>query len=887
MGTKSYWDMYQELLPSQCYTENPTGFLPGFLGDKPYIYNQDPGVLIETDITKIYAELPPPCRTSRNIPKEYSNVIAEAYRDTPWFTAIQGCNTNVLNIQLGPSGLSDSFDDFKYTVLNRKITINAYQGGVVVRSGIFDTNKSGSGYTLRDLASGINNFRWTGVLHTPLTYKPFIATGIFSNFDIWLDDHTWQDSVTAKPVNPFTGGAIRTTTNYAFVEPLLDGGSGVSFNNSFNLSTYIRRRCEHYDPITTLYNNDFRLKHCLPADAMTYSSGNTIIDLEGDEYVDDGWLISYGCNSYVCKTEWYIKASRCPCDTVYRCTNGLGQTGGYVKHPYNREGDELDNGYHYNQGYDPCNNLAVNQPDFYICDNNLHPNCEIPMLVKVPYQVIDVNNIDSCDGIYYVYYDNQPDDFGCNLDWMFCSDEDNGWCQYINPESLERVSKQNIPRTWPPTAYIAERSNVPLCSSNPFYYPVDEWCNCDMPSTDPCGWDQICGIYPAVPPEYIGDYGYACNVPTLSEVSQLCVHFRPYIKNLTVGELCGGDAIAARAAGDACSLLPACYRIDIDCGTKCCECFWNCSDDECANNLVRNPCSRTFNWDSLYTITNGVTDCGWFGQAGGGPGSCNYGCCLQGAATFLRGLRLGVTYNYSESHNFTYHQHTCGCLGVDGEYNKSYEIVGTDCPGPDYYDPCEASPTPTDPSQPVCGNRAGELLCGGIDSGPISCEQFEFQYFDNNGSFGSCDTSVNCNTTGLTLGRACGTTCGGSYGCAGGFTEIYRNDCNTGEFDICGEGTQTCEYSIRTKANGVSIYDGCFPGDHTLRFEDGSNGDILEEYTVTKTISPQSCGACPNGTVPTVTWATVSGWRNDFSKWLCGYANDKVSTVINSGYVYP
>ena len=257
----------------------------------------------------------------------------------------------------------------------------------------------------------------------------------------------------------------------------------------------------------------------------------------------------------------------------------------------------------------PCNNVVVNQPDFYVCDNNLHPECDIPMLVKVPYQVIAVDHQTACTGIYYVYYDDQPDEFGCDINWQFCSDEDNGWCQYIDPNNLTKVSKQNIPRTWPPTAYVAERSNIPFCSANLFYYPIEEWCNCTLPrTTNPCGWDQICNIYTMVPPEYLGVNGYACNIPTLSDISQLCVFFRPYIENLTVGDICGGAAVTSRSASESCSLLPACARVDINCGTKCCECFWNCSDDGCATNLVRNPCSRQFTWSSNETITDIPTD---------------------------------------------------------------------------------------------------------------------------------------------------------------------------------------------------------------------------------------------------------------------------------------
>ena len=183
---------------------------------------------------------------------------------------------------------------------------------------------------------------------------------------------------------------------------------------------------------------------------------------------------------------------------------------------------------------------------------------------------------------------------------------------------------------------------------------------------------------------------------------------------------------------------------------------------------------------------------------------------------------------------------------------------------------------------------ASTPLCGGAVTTSLDCEGFEFAYFPNNGTFGSCDTSINCNTTGLTLQRDCGTSCGGSYSCAGAFSENYRNGCNTGEFDLCGDGTQTCSYTLRSKADGsTSIYTGCNPTDFTLRLEDGSFADTLTRYTVTKTITPQTCGSCPDDDVAIVTYAHVSGWAQDYTKWVCGYGNDKISFVINSGYVYP
>ena len=253
----------------------------------------------------------------------------------------------------------------------------------------------------------------------------------------------------------------------------------------------------------------------------------------------------------------------------------------------------------------------------------------------------------------------------------------------------------------------------------------------------------------------------------------------------------------------------------------------------------------------------------------------------------MRAKNLGVRYNYNQTQNFTYYQHTCGCLGVEGEAVTTYEITSVNCTS-DYYDPCDPAPTPPTSVQPICGNMASTPLCGGAVTTSLDCEGFEFAYFPNNGTFGSCDTSINCNTTGLTLQRDCGTSCGGSYSCAGAFSENYRNDCNTGEFDLCGDGTQTCSYTLRSKADGsTSIYTGCNPTDFTLRLEDGSFADTLTRYTVTKTITPQTCGSCPDDDVAIVTYAHVSGWAQDYTKWVCGYGNDKISFVINSGYVYP
>lgn len=849
-GTKPYWDMFTNKVPNGCFTENTTGFQPQWTTSNPLIYNidpDDPPFLIFEGAKR--GNTPPICRLKHALPKDYTSSLSptELIRDIPWYTTFQGKTEDVLSINLTNNvTIQDSTIRHVYVgVSGQLIMFRGVREDLTEVTGAIQTNRGGSDYTVSGCMRDINAFQWPNPAAT--LYSPFSSTGLLP-YKVWLDDRTYQHPAGGYPM-PSGAGAAFSSGNYSFKEPLLDKGNVDIYGGTTNLQSWIRRRCEYYDSTTTLFNNDYRLKRCVPDAMRVYGSGSSI-DCSSDSEVDASWLASYGCGGNVCKTQWYIRAQRCPCDDVYRCTNGDGQAGAYVHHPYNFPGDDTSNTDIWSSD-EPCANISVNQPTLYVCDYNIHPECDIPFLVKVPYQVIKSDTVDpSCTDydqwIYYVYYGDdsglsyQSDEFGCLSSWSFCGPDAEGWCQYIDPSNKDLVAKIDIPRSFPAQAYVMERSIGVFCSTTPFgdglpMYPLSG-------AGNSCGsWDRLCGVYPYYPASMMESDGLPCNIDKTNGVSDMCALARPIINNFTQDDYLG-DA--------------NCSRIDINCGTKCCECFFNCTNDGCATSLERAPCLQTIRYQETSVMTGLPADCNHDPCSPGNPGGCNYGCCFQGAAPCMTNTKLGMRYTETTNIDLTKYEHyPCGCLGVEGSIDVSRTVTGTDCSYSGYISACTATDC----------NGVNTAICSFSSSSAVSCSEF-----DDGFKLWHCSADA----TGSSIGRECGDTCGGSFSCVGAFTKsewVYTCDQS---YDVCGTGSETYTNTTTTYADGSTVVeDGCFSGDHELRLSDGSYTTIVWTQTITKTVSEQLCASCTTDGLAGQSYSYILSWVNDFSRWSCSLPN--------------
>ncbi len=821
----------------------------------------------------VFATLPPYCRHKKTLPNHSGliNVGTDTLSSTkhyegeaqprliPWWTAMQGTTENLLNISLNPS-TPETIHSMNVWVSGRTIFFSGlrYNGSTPV--GTLDsipTDRGGARYIIPSAILDIS-----GIQYTPLAggsaYSPLIANSGTYPFEVLLDDSTWMDSVTEFPVESGTVGAVRTSHNWAYVEPLLDTSPVDIKNGTAQLPAFVRLRHDWYNEADDTYlNSPRKLPRCVPPNATIVGSG-VQVDCESDKVIDGSWIVSYGCTSTVCKTTWFMQTSRCPCSTEFACDEGGGST---VPHRFNQEGNALVNSDRWsNTG---GHTTYVNQPTLYICSLNWHRDCDIQSLVKVPYQIVIDEPDTLCDSditVRYAYTNgvvSTPHGDASNS-YEFAvwngEGEGEGWCQYIdpaNPGSL--ISKEDIPKTWPPKAYIAERSDRVFCSTNIYPFSFDALCN-DTAVYTLEGWDRIQNIYPLAPPEYSDSSNRGCGTPTSDDVSLLNALFRPIVNNITNGDLCPGGN---------------CDRVDINCSTKCCGCFFVCNPDDggCGSLGPKYyPERYTVSYTETVTITDGVEICDTVPHSS--VPSCNQGCCTDTNGSFVRHPSWGVRYNVTVNASFEMQINaTCEiCLGSGSETITKTVDAGL-CTG-DYLPPCADN---------YCNNGCQDC-CDYVIVNPIGCNNYES--YATRATVCSEDSSTTITAAFCSCGGG-----GGSLQCS--YPMLRRDTYNitcTNTFGSCGFGTKTREVSNTYDADGGTIdpQPSCLNGT-ILQYPDGNQELTTEERTASFTQSQSTYAACGGGTQSGKTLPYITGWMNGAS-WYCGINGFK-STEDDSEYI--
>ena len=752
------------------------------------------------------AQSPPECRlTRRYLPKDGNNPGFIQEGNKHWFTNIPTSRQDVLavgiNRDVDPTGYPN------WSVAHIEVTgtiVNYYASGLALCTGFIDTNKSGSGYLHNDFAAELSSVSFTWASGT---FNPFVASGI-GPYNIWLDDQTSISGST------YTYDTISPTTyNYSYKEPLLSQESTDILNSSGYLQSLVRRRCSYGDAIEP--TGEPILQYCVSSEAALINSASVYCD--GDDFIVGSWVLGYGCLSSNCVTRWYYQSERCSCDTVQRC--GPNATYTEYPHPFNQPRNGLNNAYWDDHGW---SGYTVSQPTVYICEHNFNPDCDIPMMVKVPFQVVAPDG--SID--YQVGLSNDLPGRAefCNpdSDTSIAISNAYGWCQYIDPSSATLVSEEAIPRTDPPTAYVIERTAGSFCSTNPWNYNPDavapgavatavnlgatymglpDGCSLDSEACTfgcaSCNWDRMCNIY-ALGDDYLIRY---------SDPEYLCVLFRPIVKNLERGDVCEGSGAD---------------RLDIDCSTTCCECGFTCSTEGGpADQLVGNGWTQTWSYTHDFHLETpagcaviNVTACAYLGccivdQNNLPPctepdGYCLGPPCIAGGGAISQDF--GITLSGTSNHCACFTDTTCGTTDV---------TVSVDCSG----DPPCTGTVLVAPEAP-----SGTTICYDCtnlyfpDNTPYS-DSFSSTDVEQCGNCGSrgeysvlLDSTDSVSVTGSNTSNSCTGAIGYSYSFASGGSRTYHGDNScTGPVTFTFSNTESVTYTLSArswKTCSVSTPDG-------------------------------------------------------------------------------
>lgn len=788
-----------------------------------------------------------------------------------WWTNIPGEVEPIINIRIKTTDPNrEIFDYFNISVTSGVIYLEG-SGTNVYQTGTVDTNHNGSGYLASDCVDDLNSLTFINDT-TFQSYNP-VTAGLTENVihDIFLDHSTWDDGSGGNP--NYDGIGSLTDIDFSYKEPLenMDVVDIASEFASVNLMSWIRRRCGIFNEFNTERNIN---PYCVPIDSQLV---NTNINCDGDEVHDEGWLISYGCASFVCKTEWYLKSTRCPCSQVYRCSEDNDGTGSNQPHPLNQQGGTHNNADLYG-GF-----MSVSQPTFYMCEYNMHPECDIPFLIKVPFQVEFLDDI-FCDGFPIaegsIGYENGiwgrwlNGDPNVNSDCLlgsigecaFCCDAGPvgsniyGWCQYIDPLG-PKVKEEDIPRTNPPTAIVAGRSNTTFCSIHPWNFRpenihlgytingVNHYCpnlpdglcapqpgegaNCiNCPNNGACAkcgnWDRIENAVP------LYDYGYG--------LESLVVLARPIVKNLTGNDVCGN--------GD-------CSRWDVTCATACCECFFICNvSTECYDVQAKHPFAQITTYDKIVDIDNLRFNCimDFYNE----PCDYTHACCYDSTGgTVAIGLcPLGSCIVKEETH-VTRVMATCGC-STEGCTEYTYTCDTPDCPDAPDQDCFTLIPNPPETPDPYCFDCNDALLYG---QSTQCCSEGCYSIGDRN--FDDCP---------------------GVFDTCSPYFDEFTKYCSTSLEGNCGKFDATWHYIDKDIYEGVSTIDGANLGFNNTSYL----GDLCDaEYTTTIIeqgsyhVSVPMYISCNVDMIDGKSYEYITNWIYNVI-WPCGYGNLGITNEVES-----
>jgi hypothetical protein len=792
---------------------------------KPVIYYAE----TLTPLKNQQASSPPECRlTFGDLPKEGNfPVLREGFNH--WFTNMNVSTMNTLAFKLRNDIDPTGFPNWSFgqsTSVSGKIYY--YASGRAILSGFVDTNKLGATYTNQDCADEFNNISFTWASGT---FNPFIATGI-TPYSIWYDDQT---SETAGVYVYGTGNP--TTFNYSYKEPISNSLTNQNIlDSSGYVANRVRRRCNYGD--SPSITGEPILPFCLPSNITTYEG--TELDCAADEYVVGSFVLGFGCYSNNCITRWYFKTERCGCDKVWRC----GEAGPVeVPHPLNQPANGLNTSTYSNFG----NGLSVSQPTLYICEHNFHPECNIPMLVKVPFQV--TNNLGLLDYQNGSVVELPAATEFCDTLNPFPSNA-YGWCQYIDPINGVKVREEDIPRTDPPTAYVAERTRGSFCSTNIWNYDpraiepgaipsaisfgatamrLPDGCSEDSEACsifETCAscesWDRICNIY-ALGDDYLIRY---------SDPSYLCALFRPIVQDLEARDVCAGTGLD---------------RMDVDCSTACCECGFVCAVEGGPSiTKVGNMWTQTFTYSHSYDVTTPFF-CGYTT----GDFACGVliGCCLVDPSNLPC---LPVQYCFGPP-----------CVADCGNVVETYDISFTR----------DLSYCGCFPNNPACADNSFSGGGGGGGQGPCETTVLVAGDLPNTSTLCySCDdiylpdpiSFSESFDSGVIPADGCG-GCGGrpqiyflfkrEQGSRSAVASVTNNSC-TGEYD----------YSYTYTESGSVTYS----GDNSCSNSDVAFTGLGQNVEITHSITAKDWKVCNYTTIAGQTYNYITTWKENNLDYLCG-----------------
>lgn len=792
------------------------------------------------------ATLPPMCRTFTDIVPTYSSDRGGAEFDfrknkSTWWHSLQGKNTPVITLGKNDSEpYNINLTDLTVNVTDRKI--NIYCSGVdsgipFARSGYIDTNNGGLTLGVNDAVLDINAFSLNKVLGGVF----FPVSGFeVQDFAVWLDDDTFTDGVFGS----YGDYAYPLTTyNYSYKEPLVNSDQASLMLESVDLQSWVRTRC------------DTRQDWFPPAVPPSAGTSADDPDCSADATIVEGWVRSFGCSSTVCLQQYYYRTSRCPCDTVYRCVDDFDGT--QVPHPYNHEGDSFAN-LQYSAYYDDM--IAITQPLVYICEYAIHPNFDIPCLVKVPFQIFTAGGgvLKFQNGVFgdglsandssSPYYSDFCDESGPGPK-LYSNAV--GWCQYFDPAS-PKVTQDDIPYSTPSTAIVVNPTNGPFYSVHPWNfnphlmledigdltYGTPEL-TMHMPESAGVGCSCLSGPCDACPSCYNWDrISNAKPVFTNGQDNRwsLTILFRPILKNVTSNDIIAGT--------------DNCNRIDIDCSTACCECNFTCADD-CDTTLSKHPYTQVTDY-SEQVHTEVMSGCDADGSACGctsisiGVCSCSTDICY-----FSPCYNDGKFIN-EWSANFSVVRKSCGCRinGTDTSYcvTESRSIEDCDCSGSTncLSFTCSAVTEP----QEHCWT-CDTPLTGGC-SGDCTDERAAFR--DNVNCSELCSPLVTIN-----------------------YDQITNFCCNI--------DTAACGYYHSVYSSSIAaIYEGTSPLDSSdLGYFGGScqeevNNTYTDTMNVEYTSNPAVWTTCSyTADVTPKVYSYIVSWVEDHADFVCGYGNVRVS----------
>jgi hypothetical protein len=424
-----------------------------------------------------------------------------------------------------------------------------------------------------------------------------------------------------------------------------------------------------------------------------------------------------------------------------------------------------------------------------------------------------------------------------------------GWCQYLNPATATRVPKEQIPKTWPPTAYRVDRARGVFCSINPYSAAIDEICDMTANATQlEVGWDTIEGLVPNCKPEHVNPttgYPYVFGDNFLFAYAGLHCYTRPAINPLTEGWLCGSSEVT---------------RLDINCATKCCECDFKCDPDtgQYTDGPYSCPCVFTITVESINTKDGILYACDNTQFPGGSTNpACPVGCC-QNSSYRIPG-QFGGTYGWTETMGMDYTgDDCCACdeSQVVGLWGISYDTSGVSCSGP--CGPDGQFVFQCNTAEPVCAN------------GPYICEDSALATPSCGSLFNPTPVWSTGTTTGYIFYRDGLGGCDADL-CAGASDAAWTRTLSS-TYGYCGAETHTWTGSTAINYNGVSPYDGATLG-FTLNSVDYETGTGTETYQGSYIRTAPVCTACTVGALfSTKSLAYITGWI-DNAEIGCGDAN--------------